>query len=401
MSYKMLDGNAAAVEAMKLAGVKVVSAYPITPQSSIAEKLASLVAEGVLDAEYIRVESEHTAMSVATTAQLTGVRAATATSSVGLALMHEVLGLTAGLRVPIVMPVVNRALVAPWSLWCDHGDAMAERDTGWMQLYAQNVQDVLDLMLAAWKTAEDAEVQLPAMVCLDGFFLSHSMQKVDVPDPEAAAGFLGPYVPKNTFIDPANPMFINDLTGPEEFTEMRFQQREGFRNALEVLPRVMAEFEAAFGRKLHVVESYRTDDAEAVLVTLGSMSGTAKYVVNRMRERGMKVGVLKIVSFRPFPFELVKSALAGIAVIGVFDRSAGLGSDGGPVWNEVRSCLLGTGADVRGYVGGLGGRDVPPAVIERIFGELLEISAGTRTAHTPWIDVKPNAMEIREVLLHV
>jgi pyruvate ferredoxin oxidoreductase alpha subunit len=170
MSYKMLDGNAAAVEAMYLADVKVVSAYPITPQSSIAEKLSSLVADGTLKAEYIRVESEHTAMSAATTAQLTGVRAATATSSVGLALMHEILGLTAGLRVPVVMPVVNRALVAPWSLWCDHGDAMAERDTGWMQFYTQNVQDIVDLMLVAYKVSETAEVLLPSMVCLDGFF---------------------------------------------------------------------------------------------------------------------------------------------------------------------------------------------------------------------------------------
>ena len=401
MSFKMLDGNGAAVEAMRLAEVKVVSAYPITPQSSIAEKLSSLVAEGKLNAEYIRVESEHTAMSAATTAQLTGVRAGTATSSVGLALMHEVLGLTAGLRVPIVMPVVNRALVAPWSLWCDHGDAMAERDTGWMQIYCQNVQEVLDLMLIAWAAAEREDIQIPAMVCLDGFFLSHSMQKVDAPELEAVRAFLGPYVPKNSFLDASNPMFINDLTGPEEFTEMRYQQRVGFRNALKAIPEAMSKFKSAFGRSYDLVEEYRTDDADVVLVALGSMCGTAKHIVNVLRERGQKVGLLKVTVFRPFPRERIRKALEGKAVVGVFDRSAGLGNEGGPVWNEVRSALLGTSVNVRGYTGGLGGRDVPPATIERVFADLLTVKQRGASDQDSWIDVKENAMEMREVLLHV
>ncbi len=401
MSFKMLDGNAAAVEAMRLAEVKVVSAYPITPQSSIAEKLSSLVAEGILKAEYIRVESEHTAMSAATTAQLTGVRAGTATSSVGLALMHEVLGLTAGLRVPIVMPVVNRALVAPWSLWCDHGDTMAERDTGWMQFFCQNVQEVLDLMFIAWAAAEREDIQIPTMVCLDGFFLSHSMQKVDVPEIEAIQQFLGPYVSRNSFLDSSNPMFINDLTGPEEFTEMRFQQREGFRKALEAIPETMRKFESAFGRSYDLVEEYRMDDAEVVLVALGSMCGTAKHVVNLMRDEGKKVGLLKLTVFRPFPLERIQRALSDVAVVGVFDRSAGLGSEGGPVWNEVRSALLGTSTEVRGFIGGLGGRDVPPATIRKAFEDLLAIRSGEKGGQESWIDVKSEAMEMREVLLHV
>lgn len=401
MSFKMLDGNAAAVEAMRLAEVKVISAYPITPQSSIAEKLSSLVASGELKAEYIRVESEHTAMSAATTAQLTGVRAGTATSSVGLALMHEVLGLTAGLRVPIVMPVVNRALVAPWSLWCDHGDAMAERDTGWMQIYCQNVQEVLDLMLVAWSAAEGESVQLPAMVCLDGFFLSHSMQKVDVPSQEAVRAFLGPYVPRNSFLDASDPMFINDLTGPEEFTEMRYQQAQGFVNALAAIPAAMAKFEAAFGRRYDLVEEYRTQDADVVLVALGSMCGTAKYVVNAMRDRGMKVGLLKVTVFRPFPLEAIRRAIGSKAVVGVFDRSAGLGNAGGPLWNEVRSALLGCPVEVRSYTGGLGGRDVPPATIEKAFMDLLDAKGGRKPGANSWIDVKASAMELREVSLHV
>ena len=200
--YKMLDGNAAAVEAMKMARVKVISAYPITPQSSISEKLSDLVDAGELDAKYIRVESEHTAMSCAVGAQLTGVRAATATSSVGLALMHEILNVASGCRVPIVMPVVNRSLASPWSLWCDHQDSMAERDSGWLQFYCENVQDVFDTLLCAYRIAEDRRVQTPAMVCLDGFFLSHSMQKVLLPEQDEVDGFLGEYITQKRLSQP-------------------------------------------------------------------------------------------------------------------------------------------------------------------------------------------------------
>ncbi len=398
MAYKMLDGNGAAVEAIKMAGVKIISAYPITPQSSIAEKLSELVASGEMEAEYIRVESEHSAMSAAVTAQLTGVRAATATSSVGLALMHEVLGVAAGCRVPIVMPVVNRALVSPWSLWCDHGDAMAERDTGWLQFYTQNVQDIIDLMFIAYRVAEHRDVLLPAMVCLDGFFLSHSMQKVDVPDQGLVDKFIGEYRAKNIYLNTEDPMFINDLTSPDEFTEMRFQQQAAFDNALDVISEIQDEYYRVFGRKTEIVEEYMTEDADVVLVSLGSMSGTAKYTVNRMREKGKKVGLLRIVVFRPFPFARVKETLKGKKVIGVLDRSAGLGAQGGPVWTEVSAALQGLDADIRQYVGGLGGRDVPEATIEKIYNELLEIKEGKRSTHTSWIDVKENAMDIREVL---
>ena len=401
MSFKMLDGNAAAVEAMFLADVKVISAYPITPQSAIAEKLSSLVADGSLKAEYIRVESEHTAMSAATTAQLTGVRAATATSSVGLALMHEILGLTAGLRVPIVMPVVNRALVAPWSLWCDHGDTMAERDTGWMQFFTQNVQDIIDLMLIAYKASETAEILLPSMIGLDGFFLSHSMQKVDVPDIALVRKFLGPYTPKNSFLDASNPMFINDLTGPDEFAEMRYQQMMGFNKALEVIPAVMKEFEQTFGRKLSMVEEYKSKDADVVIVALGSMCGTIKQVVNDMRKEGKKVGLVRITTFRPFPAALIAKALAGKKAIGVFDRSAGLGSVGGPVWNEVRSALYGTNLQILPFIGGLGGRDIPPATVEKVYNRLLDVAAGKKPKKDTWIDVKENPMDMREVQLNV
>ncbi|OAA83598.1 transketolase C-terminal domain-containing protein [Clostridium ljungdahlii] len=397
MSYKMLDGNGAAVEAIKMAKVKVVSAYPITPQSTIAEKLSELVASGELKAEYVRVESEHTALSVATTAQLTGVRTATATASQGLALMHEVLGMTSGVRVPIVMPVVNRGLAAPWTLWCEHGDAMAERDSGWLQFYCQNVQEVFDMTIMAYKVAEDEKVLTPAMVCLDGFFLSHSMQKIDVPSQELVDEFLGPYVPKNTYLDTSDPMFVCNLTGSDDYTEMRYQQKVGMDNSFEVIEKAQKEFEEKFGRKLSIVEGYRTEDADVVLVALGSMCGTAKYVVNKLREQGKKVGLVKIVVFRPFPVNYLKEVLKGKEVIGVFDRSAGLGGQGGPVWSETCAAMKAADCDIRHYVGGLGGRDVTVDTIEKIFNELLEIKEGKRKDHTEWIDVKENAMDIRQV----
>ena len=397
MAYKMLDGNSAAVEAMKLAKVQVISAYPITPQSSISEKLADLVADGSLKAEYIRVESEHTALSAATTAGLVGVRSATATASNGLALMHEVVGMTSGNRVPIVMPVVNRGVAAPWTLWCEHGDAMSERDMGWLQFYCQNVQEVLDMTLLAYKISEDYKVQLPSMVCLDGFFLSHSMQKIDVPDEKLMDEFIGPYIPKNTYLDTEDPMFICDLTSPDEYTEMRYQQKVAMDNVFEVFEEASNTYEKITGRKVQILESYKTEDADTVLVALGSMCGTAKYVVNKMREKGKKVGLLKIVAFRPFPFKKVREALEKFKVIGVFDRSAGLGGQGGPLWSEVTAAMNGNSSDIRNFVGGLGGRDVTETTITKIFDELLDIESGKSEKHTQWIDTKENAMTLREV----
>lgn len=401
MAYKMLDGNAAAAEAMKLAKVQVIAVYPITPQSPMSEKLAEMVANGEIEAEYIRVESEHTAMSVTLGAALTGVRAGTSTSSNGLALMHEVLGMAAGNRAPIVMPVVNRGVAAPWSLWCEHGDTMAQRDMGWLQFYCENVQEVLDLMLMAYKVTEDERVILPSMVCLDGFFLSHSKQKIDVPEQELVDQFIGPYILKNTYLDPKDPMFLSDLTPPEDYTEMRYQQKVSMDNALKVIEEVQQEFEETFGRKYEIVEGYKTEDADVVLIALGSMCGTAKYVVDKMREEGKKVGLAKVTVFRPFPVEQIRKVLGDKKVIGVFDRSAGLGGQGGPVWCEVSAALKDKQIDIRHYVGGLGGRDVTVDTIEKIFNELLEIKEGRRTDHTEWIDLKDNPMEIRQVIKNV
>ncbi len=395
MNRVMLEGNGAAAEAMRLARIAVVSAYPITPQSPIAEILAEYTGDGRLDAKYIRVESEHTAMSVAIGAQLTGVRTGTATSSVGLALMFEMLGVAAGLRLPIVMPVVNRSLVAPWSLWCDHQDSMAARDLGWMQLYAEDCQDVLDLMFIAYKTAEHADVLLPAMVCMDGFFLSHMSQAVEVPTQESADRFLPPYSAQNLKLDPDDPMFINNLTPPGEFMEMRFQQNVAFSKSLPVLKDVMAEFASRFNRTHQAVETYRCEDAEAILVTLGAMSGSVKEIVDQYRRQGKKVGNLKIVAFRPFPEQDLVQSLPPKARIGVLDRSMSLGASAGPVCMEVRSALANHGSSrkAQGFIVGLGGRDVRPVAIAGAFDHLL---AGRYDTMVQWLDVREDAMSLRQ-----
>lgn len=394
MTRTMLTGNGAACEAMRLARIQVLSAYPITPQSPIVEKLADHVSSGALKAKYIRIESEHSALSSVIGAQLTGVRAGTATSSVGLALMHEVMGVASGLRLPIVMPVVNRALVSPWSLWCDHQDAMSERDSGWIQLFAENAQEVLDLMLMAYRVSEDPRVMLPCMVNLDGFFLSHMNEVVMLPDQDAVDAFLPPYKAQNLVLDPDNPMVINNLTGPGEFTEMRYQSRVAFSEASQVLPQVMEEFAALFGRSHFMLETYCCEDAEAVVVTMGSMSGTAKYAVDQLRNEGKKVGSAKVVSFRPFPAQLVRELLGKVPYIGVVDRTAGLGAECGPLCQEIRSALKQQTPEVAGFVAGLGGRDVRPETFYKAF-EILRNGASQQ--ETTWLDVEENAMSIREV----
>lgn len=397
MPTRMFDGNGAAVEAIRMARPGVIAAYPITPQSSIAEKLSECVASGLIDAEYIRVESEHSAMSVCVGACLTGVRVATATSSVGLALMHEVCGVTSGCRLPVVMPVVNRSLVAPWSLWCDHQDTMAERDTGWLQFYCATVQEVLDLTLCAYRISEHEEVLTPSMVCLDGFFLSHSMQKVITPTDEEAWDFVGPYVRRNMYIDPTDVMFVNDLCPTSEYTEMRYQQKVGFERAGETAKEVFAEYERRFDRKLHTAESYMLEDAEVAVVTIGSMSGTAKHVVNELRAKGVKAGLLRICMFRPFPADEIRQALAKVPVVGIMDRSAGLGAAQPPVATEVKAALSGEKARLFSFVGGLAGRDISDHSFRDIFAQLMAVSEGRTDRVNTWFDLKGDPMALREV----
>ena len=392
---KMLDGNAAIVEAIKLARVQVIAAYPITPQSPVIEELSILIENKKINAKFIRSESEHSALSSVIGAQLTGVRAATATSSVGLALMHEVLGVTAGCRVPIVMPVINRALVSPWSLWCDHQDTMAERDSGWIQLYAENVQEALDLMLQAYKIAEHEDILLPTMVCLDGFFVSHSMQPIMVPNEKTVDEFLGGYKHKSLLLNPQQSLFINNLTPPEEFSELRYQQEQGFFSALKIIPEIQKGFLDTFGREYSLVEDYYCSDSEFIIIGIGSLCGTVKHVVDKLRGNNIKIGLLKIISFRPFPYCVIKRALKNKKGIGVIDRTAGLGAQGGPLYLEINSALDKEFKKIHNFVIGLGGRDITEVTIEKIVNILINDKSEDNGAKKIWIDT--NVLKIKEI----
>lgn len=393
MKKQILDGNAAAAEAIRASNVEVVAMYPITPQSPLAEKLSLLISKGEMDSTCVCVESEHSAISYVIGSQLTGVRSTTATSSVGLALMHEVLGVAAGCHVPVVMPVVNRALVSPWSLWCDHQDTMCERDTGWIQMYAENAQEVYDMIICAYRIAEHRDVCLPMMVCMDGFYVSHTFQTVLTESDEDVSRFVGRYKPSNLVLDNNNPMFINNLTSSEEYTEMRYQQRQSFENALEVIPDVFREFGEKFGREYSLVEEYCCDDADAVLVCLGSACGTIKHMIQIMRAEGKTVGLLKIVSYRPFPEKEVREALKGIKKIGVIDRSSGLGAAFGPLGLDVYHAVADSTVNFVNFITGLGGRDISEETICNMYMTLNENSCENRQV---WIDLHNNPLEIRK-----
>ncbi len=307
--------------------------------------------------------------------------------------MHEVLGVASGCRLPIVMPVVNRALVSPWSLWCDHQDTMAERDSGWMQFYAENTQEVLDLMLMGYKIAEHCKVMLPLMVCMDGFFVSHSLQQVWLPSQESVDAFLPPYTPKNLFLDMNNPMLINNLIPPEEFTEMRYQQEIAFNNAIDIISSVQNEFNDIFHRDYDMVSTYRCDGAQAVIVSMGSSCGTVKHVVNKLRNNGIRVGAIKVTCFRPFPYKKLKAILKEIKCIGVLDRSAGLGAEFGPLCMEIKNLIGDDKCKVKNFITGLGGRDITEKIIEHIFYGLLDDQFSDKN----WIDVQQDAMKIRKL----
>lgn len=390
---KILDGNGAAAEAICAVDVDLIAAYPITPQSPLVEQLTSMAEQKKFDCKCVCVESEHSAMSYILGSQLAGARSTTATASVGLALMHEVINMVSGCRVPIVMPVVNRALAAPWSLWCDHQDTMAERDSGWLQLYAETPQEVFDFILMAYKIAENENVLLPVMVCMDGFYVSHAMQPVEVIEQKDAKAYVGKYVPKNLYLDEKKPIFINNLVSSSEFMEMRYQQEVAFRNAKEVIPAVMKEFGEKFDRNYQVIESYCVEDAEAVIVGLGSMCGTIKQTVIDMRKAGYKVGMVKISVFRPFPYEEVREAIKGIKKIGIIDRSSGFGAGMGPLALEVKSAVDNDYEKVVGFVAGLGGRDISEFTVQKAFEVLFDEENKEQKV---WLDVKENAFELRE-----
>jgi pyruvate ferredoxin oxidoreductase alpha subunit len=370
-----IEVSVALGDAVKMANADVVAAYPITPQTHIVEHLAELVANGELDAAYIPVESEHSAMSACLGSAATGARTFTATAGQGLELMHEVLYVASSMRLPVVMAVANRALSAPLSVWGDHSDAMAVRDTGWIQLFAENGQEVIDNVFCAFRIAEDPEVLLPVMLHLDGFHLSHVIEPITFPDQDEVDKFL----PTNKYplaLHPDKPVTMGDFAMPILYPEAKWAQEMNLRASKDTILKVWQEFGQAFGRHYSPVESYKTEDAETLLLTMGSFSETAMTVIDKLRAEGRKVGLVRFRLWRPFPFEELRQAVKDAKNLIVVDRALSFGGPGGPVCSEVRSALYGETKKpkVVSFVAGIGGRDITPAGFETIINKGIEIA---------------------------
>jgi pyruvate/2-oxoacid:ferredoxin oxidoreductase alpha subunit len=396
-STRILDGNNAAAQAAKLSRVQVIAAYPITPQSPVTEKLSEFVEKGELDAQYIAVESEHSALAVCTSASIVGARTFTASSSHGLAYMHEMLHWTAGARLPVVLACVNRAIGAPWNVLNDQQDSVSQRDTGWIQIYARNNQEILDSIIQAYKIAES--VHVPVMVCYDGFVLSHTEMPVNVPSQEDVDRFLPPYRP-HTVLDPANPRnynlvtFANPRANAEGvlchgYMELRYLLQEALQNSKETIIKVGQEFGEVFGRSYsNTLWANRLDDADTVIVAMGSLAMEATVAADTLREAGHKMGVLGLRVFRPFPKADVAKALEKSRLIVVFDKNISYGLEGATC-SEIKSALYGSSVRpvVRNFIVGLGGRDIKAReLVEAVNRSLLSVREGDLTREYPeWI----------------
>ncbi|HIE13546.1 MAG TPA: pyruvate ferredoxin oxidoreductase [Desulfotomaculum sp.] len=377
-----VTGNEAVAEAFRQINPDVCAAYPITPQTELMQRFAAFAANGKVDTEIILVESEHSAMSACIGAATAGGRVATATCGPGLALMWEMLFVASGMRLPIVMAVVNRSLSAPINIHCDHADAMGARDSGWVQLWSENAQEAYDNTIQAFRIAEHVDVRLPALVCMDGFIIGHSITRIEFLEDELVKGFTGEYTPLNPLLDIDNPKSFGPLVLTDQYHEYKYAQHEVmWTKVRDVVLGVAAEFEKVSGRRYGLFESYRLDDAEIALVILNSAAGTAKDVVDSFRERGVKAGLLKPRLFRPFPYAEVAQALGGLKAVAVLDRADSFGGYG-PVFTEVCSALypLAKRPAVINKIYGLGGRDFLPQHAERVLKELEEIAQTGRVS---------------------
>jgi pyruvate ferredoxin oxidoreductase alpha subunit len=366
---RQIEGSRAVAEAVALCRPEVICAYPISPQTHIVEALAERVKDGSLrPCEFVNVESEFAAMSVAIGASATGARAYTATASQGLLYMSEAVYNAAGLGLPIVMTVANRAIGAPINIWNDHSDAMSQRDSGWIQLYAQTNQEAADLHIQAFRIAE--ELSTPVMVCMDGFVLTHAVERVDLPDQHQVDAFLPEYEPRQV-LDPADPVSIGAMVGPEAFTEVRYLAHAKQMQALDLIPEVAAQFADVFGRASGgLVHPYRTGDAETIVVALGSVLGTIKDTVDELRENGARIGALGITSFRPFPLDAVRAELGRAKRVVVVEKALAVGI-GGILSANVRMAL--SGIQLHGYtvIAGLGGRPITKASLHQLFADAM------------------------------
>ena len=384
---KLMTGDHAAAYAAKLARVQVVPVYPITPQTAIVEKLSSFAANGDLQAKMIDVESEHTAMAACISASTAGARTFTATSSQGLSLMHELLFWASGSRLPIVMAEVSRALAPPWSIWADHLDVISERDTGWMQIFCESNQEVLDTILMLYRLCEMEDVMLPAMAIMDAFVLSHTMEPVQMPGQHRVDEFLPPYSPE-VVITAGSPAIFGSVAKPDTYAEFRRGIDVGMRTAAKRFVEVEGEYHRKLGRSYGgLIEEYRCDGADVVLIANGSVVSTARYVVNQMRQEGKKVGLVKLRVFRPFPASEIVKVIGGKSTVGVLDRSYSFGN-GGALFTEVRGAAYGrSGAPrIKDYVAGIGGRDITPEVLRAVFDDLLNGPKGQ--SDIAWVGLK-------------
>ena len=372
-------GNEAMAEAMRQINPDVLAAYPITPATEVVQIFSGFVADGRVDTEFVPAESEHSALSACVGAAAAGGRVMTSTASQGLALMHEVLFIAAGLRLPIVICEVNRSLSGPINIHCDHSDTMAARDSGWIQIYSEDSQEAYDNTIQAMKIAE--KVFLPAMVSVDAFIISHSMERLEIlPDDEVQA-FIGKHKKPYDLLDVDHPITLGGLDLQDYFFEHKRGEIEAMKEAKAAVIEVGKEFGEKFGKKYGFFEEYRTEDADIVIIALGSAAGTTKVVVDALRKKGMKVGLLKIRVFRPLAYEEIKKSLERIKAIAVLDRADGMSSFGGPVFHEIRSCLYESARRplVTNYIYGLGGRDIFPEQIEGVYNDLEQIADKGKT----------------------
>ncbi len=372
-----LTGNDAAATALKQVSPDVAAIYPITPQTEMMHKFAEFVANGQVDTLLVNVESEHSAMSATVGAAAGGARAITATAANGLALMWEIVAIASSLRLPIVMPVVNRAISGPLNIHCDHSDTMGCRDLGWIQLYSENSQEAYDNIIQAFRIAENPDVKLPVMVTLDGFIISHTMERVELLSDDAVVRkFVGEYNPEKYLLNAADPVTYGPLDLTDWLFEHKRQEVQGMYNAPAVIQEVGAAYGKLTGRAYDLLEPYRLDDAELAVVALGSTAGTAKATVDELREEGVKAGLLKIRVFRPFPGKEICAALAHCKAVSVMDRSISFGLEGGPVFNEIRGAAYGAGLKVPmiSHIYGIGGRDVNVSMIRSVFDQLKTVA---------------------------
>ncbi len=370
-----LSGNEAVAVAMKQINPDVVAAFPITPSTEIPQYFSAFVANGKVDTEFVPVESEHSAMSACIGAEAAGARTMTATSANGLGLMWEMLYIAASSRLPITLAVVNRALSGPINIHNDHSDSMGARDSGWIQLYGETNQEAYDNFIQAVKIGEHPDVLLPTMCCYDGFITSHAVENIELIEDDKVKAFVGDYYPEFYLNNKENPIAMGPLDLQNHYFEHKRQQAEAMKNAKKVILEVAAEFEKMTGRKYGLFEEYKMEDAEVALVIINSTAGTAKFVIDELRQKGVKAGLIKIRVYRPFPVEELAVALANCKAIAVMDKADSFNAAGGPLYTDITSAMFGRvdGVKVINYIYGLGGRDVKTDDIEFVYNELLEI----------------------------